>query len=310
MSNVANVSDVALLKRLQCSEHWLRELCLSLLQERGIVADKNNYKICMKLVDATTVKEPGKTGSLWRIHYSFTLPSLECNYFKLTATDGKGTGESFKQFPAEKGDCIVGDRGYSTAQGIIYLANKGAYSLVRVNTASLKLQKIDKTDFDLIAELKILTDAYAAKEWAVMVNDSKQFISGRLCVIRKSQIAIDLAIKKIKKEATKKQIKLQPETLECAKYIILFTTLPVDEYPLHLVLEWYRFRWQIELVFKRLKSLCGLGHLPKHDAISARAWLYGKLFIGLLVEKLIYHAKAISPWGYNAQENKKQLERV
>jgi hypothetical protein len=111
MSNVANVSDVALLKRLQCSEHWLRELCLSLLQERGIVADKNSHKICMKLVDATTVKEPGKTGSLWRIHYSFTLPNLECNYFKLTATDGKGTGESFKQFPAEKGDCIVGDRG-------------------------------------------------------------------------------------------------------------------------------------------------------------------------------------------------------
>ena len=108
----------------------------------------------------------------------------------------------------------------------------------------------------------------------------------RLCVIRKSQIATDLAIKKIKREATKKQIKLQPETLECAKYVILFTTLPADEYPLHLVLEWYRFRWQIELVFKRLKSLCGLGHLPKHDAISARAWLYGKLFIGLLVEKL------------------------
>ncbi len=51
-------------------------------------------------------------------------------------------------------------------------------------------------------------------------------------------------------------------------------------------------------MFKRLKSLAGLGHLPKHDEVSARAWLYGKLFTGLLVEKLIEYAKTISPWGY------------
>jgi IS4 transposase len=29
--------------------------------------------------------------------------------------------------------------------------------------------------------------------------------------------------------------------------------------------------WQIELVFKRLKSLVQLGHLPKHDDRSSRA---------------------------------------
>ncbi len=29
------------------------------------------------------------------------------------------------------------------------------------------------------------------------------------------------------------------------------------------VLHWYRMRWQIELVFKRLKTLRRVGHLPK-----------------------------------------------
>ena len=52
------------------------------------------------------------------------------------------------------------------------------------------------------------------------------------------------------------------------------------------VLEWYRTRWQVELVFKRFKSLAQLGHLPKHDDESAKAWLYGKLLVALLVEKL------------------------
>ena len=65
------------------------------------------------------------------------------------------------------------------------------------------------------------------------------------------------------------------------------------------VLEWYRLRWRVELVFKRFKSLAQLGHLPKYDDDSAKAWLYGKLFVALLVEKLLHHARAISPWGYD-----------
>ena len=52
-------------------------------------------------------------------------------------------------------------------------------------------------------------------------------------------------------------------------------------------------------MFKRFKSPAQLGHLLKSDDDSAKAWLYGKLFVALLVEKLIHHARAISPWGYD-----------
>ena len=86
--------------------------------------------------------------------------------------------------------------------------------------------------------------------------------------------------------------------MEYAKYVSLFTTFPQGDFPAGDILEWYRLRWQVELVFKRFKSLARLGHLPKHDEASAKAWLYGKLFTALLVEKLIAHATAISPWGY------------
>lgn len=54
-------------------------------------------------------------------------------------------------------------------------------------------------------------------------------------------------------------------------------------------------RWQIELAFKRLKNLAQLGHLPKHDGQSSRAWLYGKLFIALLTQKVIRIGRDISP---------------
>ncbi len=298
MSNIAKVSDVGLLKRLRCSEGWLKELCLSLLKERGIVAAEGVPNIRMRLVDGTNVKEPGKTGSLWRIHYSMLLPDLYCDYFKLTATEGSETGESFKQFPIQKGDCIMGDRAYSTAQGIAYVKSQGGYSFVRVNTQALKFLKKNQKKLDLLTEVKGLKQEYGTKELQVFANAEGLLIEGRLCIVRKSKTSADLAIKKLKRAASKKQTKLSKSTEEFAKYVILFTTLPEEKYPLDSILGWYRFRWQIELAFKRLKSLAGLGHLPKHDEVSSRAWLYGKLFTGLLIEKLIHYSKAISPWGY------------
>jgi hypothetical protein len=61
-------SVVALLKRLQCSEQRFKELCLCLLGGRGISEIKEIGKIPMRLVAGKDVKEPGKTGSVWRIY--------------------------------------------------------------------------------------------------------------------------------------------------------------------------------------------------------------------------------------------------
>ena len=60
-------------------------------------------------------------------------------------------------------------------------------------------------------------------------------------------------------------------------------------------------RSSIELTFKRLKSIVQLGHVPKHDDQSSRAWLYGKLFVALLSQKLARVGSAVSPWGYYLQ---------
>jgi IS4 transposase len=63
---------------------------------------------------------------------------------------------------------------------------------------------------------------------------------------------------------------------------MVFSTVPAGRLRASEVLEWYRVRWQIELAFKRLKTLAAFGARPKHDAQSARAWLYGKLLVALL----------------------------
>lgn len=297
-AQLADLSDVALLKRLRKSRDWLQALCVELFRERGLAAaEGGGFEV--RAFDATVVKEPGRSGSLWRIHYSVRLPSLTCDYFKLTRTKGAGTGESLTQFPITPGDCILADRGYTTAKGIRYAVEAGGQVTVRVNSGSLVLAREDGKPLDLVASMKPLrTPGVIGSVSAQAVVKSGVMVPGRVCALRKTQEAIRLAHAGIRREASRKGRQVQPATLELAKYVILFTTVPERDWTDEAVLEWYRTRWQVELVFKRFKSLAQLGCLPKYNDDSAKAWLYGKLVAALLVEKLIHHASALSPWGY------------
>jgi hypothetical protein len=303
LAGIADISDVGLLGRLRKSKNWLQSLCLALFQEQGIDLKSGFNDFHVRLFDATNVKEPGPTGSLWRIHYSVQLPSLTCDFLKITPTKGKGTGESFFQYSIKKDDYIIADRGYSTPSGIHHVASKGAHVIVRVNTSSLVLLDSQNQPFELLTKLAGIEKAGDVRSWNVLVPSSKsQSLPGRLCVVRKSNEAIELAHKKLKINASKKGTQIKPETLEYAKYVIVFTTFASDRFTDDAILNWYRCRWQVELVFKRFKSIAQLGHLPKHSDDSAKAWLYGKLFVALLTQKLIHYASCFSPWGYVLEE--------
>ncbi len=57
-AGLADLSAVALWKRLRKSKEWLRSLCLALLEQQGIeCGEQGGFQV--RLFDATTVKEPG-----------------------------------------------------------------------------------------------------------------------------------------------------------------------------------------------------------------------------------------------------------
>lgn len=297
-SGLAKISNVGLLKRLRRSEDWLHWLCTRLVAENGVLMPKPTGPGAVRIVDGTIIKEPGKTGSQWRILYSLRLPDLRCDFFDLTATVGSGTGESFTRIPVAPKDLILGDAAYSSAPSVQWVVDHGGGVLVRLNPKSLPLSEpAGGGSFELLAHLQKLKVTGQVGEWPVMLSGTT--ITGRLCAIRKSEEAIAQAHRRVERRASKKQTKTDPVTWEYAKYVVVFTTeLAV---PAETILEWYRARWQIELSFKRLKSLAQMGHLPKYDAQSSRAWLYGKLFVALLTEKLVRIGRELSPWGYVLQ---------
>jgi hypothetical protein len=154
----------------------------------------------------------------------------------------------------------------------------------------------------LSEQISQLQETNIGREWPVWVQGTQERIAGRLCALRKSAEAAERARRRIARKVQQGGPKPKPETLQYAGYVMVFTTVPARHFSTAEVLEWYRVRWQIELVFKRLKSLAELGALPKHDDHSARAWLYGKLLIALLGQKLERLGRDISPWGYRQPE--------
>ena len=224
-ANLATLSDVALLKRLRKSKDWLHALCVALFEEQGVNVSQAGG-LPVRVFDATTVKEPGKTGALWRIHYSVRLPSLTCDFFKLTATKGQGVGESLAQFPIAVGDYVLADRGYSTALGIHHGVSSGAQVTVRLNTGALPLQLPSGLPFDLLTALASLKRGGTLRSWPVVAVGEGVAVPGRLCAIRKTQEAIKIAHARLRKEAARKGKQVQARTLVFANYVMVFTTWP------------------------------------------------------------------------------------
>jgi len=308
-SGLAELSDVAVLERVRKAAGWFRWMCSRLLEERRWeLPPSGRWQV--RILDGTLVKGPGAGGRSWRIHYSLKVPSLECDYLELTPVKGDHTGEILNRFPAKAGELILADRGFCKPPGVEAVVKQGADVVVRLNAGSLPLFGEDGSRFDLLAAVNQIPEPGVTAEWKVSVEGRTQRVVGRLCGIRKSEEAIARARRQIRRKAQQGGPQPKAQTLALAAYILVFTTLPKDEFSAEQVLEWYRGRWQVELAFKRLKSLAKLGHLHDQNADTARGWLYGKLCVALLGQKLLRIENDISPWGYRQRASAFLLERI
>ena len=152
----------------------------------------------------------------------------------------------------------------------------------------------------MLAQLRTL-QVDEVQEWQLYFRFGERVWPIRLCAVRKSQAAAERAQRKARRKAQRKQHRLRADTLALSEYLLVVTNLEPQGWNAAHVLELYRCRWQVELAFKRLKSLLKLGHLPKNDPDSSRAWLQLKLLLALIIEKLCQDARFFSPWGYRLE---------
>jgi hypothetical protein len=294
--NLASISDVALLKRLRASGEWLRWMAEGMLRRHGAPLVRpvwlENYRV--RAVDASIVCEPGSTGTDWRVHYSLDLYSLQCDEFHVT---GPKVGESYARFHISPGDLMLGDRAYGHLKGFRYVLDHGGHFLTRLKNKAVNLFDAKGNALSLTQLLEPLAVGEAG-DWTLVAQAKGQTdLPLRICALRLSEEAAAQSIRRAEKELSKKQRNVDPETLALHRYVILATSLP-QPLSAFQILELYRTRWQVELAFKRLKTIMGLGHLPKEDEESSKAWLHGKMLVSCLAQAIVDEGRFFSPWGY------------
>lgn len=303
-SGLAQISAVGVFKRLRAAEPWLRWLAQQMRGAAELPMEATGRRV--RAVDATAVSEPGSTGTDWRLHYAVNLADLQCDFFELT--DVQQGGETFRRFPIRAGDILMGDRVYAAPPGVAHVVRGGGDVIVRLNRQAMPLFKRQGKRIDLLPLLRQLKGNAVGEEPSRVRGPQGLWIPGRLIALRRSAQAAEWTRRRMKRRAQRRQEKVSEESLEFAEYFLAWTTLR-ESIHRRRVLQLYRLRWQIELVFKRMKSILGLGHLPKKDPVSAQAWLEGKLFVGLLIERMIHTAESFSPWGYELAASPQQVAR-
>lgn len=101
---------------------------------------------------------------------------------------------------------------------------------------------------------------------------------------KKTKEEIRAEQKRIRRKESKKQITFSDDTKFKHNYFFVITSLG-DEFTSKEIMALYRARWQVEMVFKRYKSILGTGSMPTRTKISSEVWFNCKMLMALLIEK-------------------------
>lgn len=283
------VSHVTLHKKMRLAAPYLRALVARLVRQ---VPDAEQQWAGYEpiVVDGSSFCSPGATGTDARVHLQMRLPDLE---ILDAAIEDRTVGESYKRFTWKQGQLALGDRGYANPPGIAAVVEQGADVLVRVNRSSLPMYTTLGEPLDLMGYLRSLC-GHIPRERSVVVRSKRTGceIEGRLIAMRLPAAEAEKARARLRRELGNKVTFLDREA---AGYVVLFTTVPAWEMPIDMCLELYRVRWQIELTFKRWKSLCHFDRLPNYRDDTILSWLYAKFLLALLMDAMMRSASAAFP---------------
>ena len=280
---VAEITGPGLFYRLREAEAWLAEVLAQTLQEGVKAAPKG---LSLRVVDATVINGPGAEGTEWRAHVR--IDPGRGTFRSVELTDEHG-GEGYARHPIQAGEVVLGDRAYATARGIHSVTQAQGYVVARLNPHTLRVCGPDRQIISLRRRARGVPKV-GAIEFDILVPIPPEKRS------KKSHKPWPLgkAIAWVPARAVAGRTRT-------GEVIWVITTLTASQAPALHILQLYRVRWQIELLFKRLKSLLHLDALPSRRGPTARSWMLARLLAAALAQKLVPPAGPLSPWGYELE---------
>jgi hypothetical protein len=290
---IASLSDVALLKRLRGSADWLEDIARTLIAqlhpELTAVSLKGTAPHRLCLVDGSMIGAVGTGPKARRLHVVYDLIHQRIDHVDVTNTH---TAERLDYGVILPGDIRIGDRGYARHGDLASVLGLGGDFIVR--TGSNRLRMVEENALEKHVDLETLCALVGIQnrpcEHKVMICKGKKGtnkpapLAARLIIVPLPEDKVAAAVKRSRRQASRWQYKPSAKTLAVAGYMLLLTSLPADTWPAERVLAAYRLRWQIELLFKRWKSIIGMSAHRAKDPRLIRCWIATALIVALMIE--------------------------
>lgn len=283
------LTDSALSYRFAHAAGWIEQLVVQALQAR--VHEPAAQGMALRLIDATVLTEPGSKETDWRLHLTYDPAAQRIVGAELTDAHG---GEHVRRAAGGAGDLVMGDRIYGHASDVRETQARQLHYLFRTHLQSLAVadatgQRLEPTT------LMDAADEGRCEHAVTLPEEGHETVQSRLILVPMNPEQAGRARQQVRKNATKKGKTPSALTLRLAGYFCCITSLTAEQASVEALLSWYRLRWQVELVFKRCKSLLHLGKLAKarRQLIALQVW--GRLLVALLVERLGALTRAADP---------------
>ncbi len=256
------MSDTAWKKQIYKTYHIFFNIASELLNEDS---NLKNYDKKIYAIDATDISKQG-TGTVIRVHTKLSINN--CINAQAIVTDNH-VAESVCNFTFEKNSLILADRAYGKSKQITYLIENNADFLIRFSPSHITLYTSpdckEKLDIQgLLKNKKFSSYCY--------IKNNRKVFKVRIVGAEIPEEKHTLAEKRVIRKAQKQQNKIKNLTIELAKWVLLITSL--DSYEINELVDFYRQRWQIELLFKRSKSLLNFHTIRRSGPVYTNSVVY------------------------------------
>ncbi len=181
--------------------------------------------------------------------------------------------------PLPQGSLHLADLGFFDLNDLAQLTRQGVCWISRV-PALLSKQADDGATEVLADWLKLQhTDRI---DMAIRLGTVKR-LDCRLVAVRLPEEVAQRRLRKLKRTLKKKGRTISERQRVMCQWLVLITNLPAERFTIEEICVLYRVRWQVELLFKRWKSLVGLSWSRGHRAFRVLCETYAKL-LGCLVQ--------------------------
>lgn len=229
-----------------------------------------------------------KAGIKIYLNYNYTQKSIaELEIAEGVKSDAKFSNNILSTL--KENDLVLRDLGFFKIESLRKIEEKKAYYISRYFLSTNLYIEEEKVDLLKFLESK---KGFTIIDEKVKISERK--LPTRLIAIRVSDDVYNQRVRDLKRAYQQRRKTPKHSTLKLQRYVIFITNIPKEMLAAKHIGTLYRLRWEIELCFKRWKSIFKIDRLTGSHGNRTLCFIYAKLMATLLFNSFEQYALTLA----------------